>query len=199
MKKALILLALMLALGQPSCTTLTTNFHVVEEDRFYRSAQLNRSTLEEKIKEYNIKTVINLRGEKPGESWYEAEKKLCEQLGVKFVSIRFSSRVSKKSIEALLPLFDSANYPIYVHCEGGRDRTGLASVIYLVDRGKPVDEAFSHLIGWQYRNAPFNDRKIQRDFFKRYTDFCQNNGEISFRDWLSKHYQGSQPSLPPQG
>ncbi|MFQ6035271.1 MAG: tyrosine-protein phosphatase [Sedimentisphaerales bacterium] len=191
MKKALILLALLLALGQSSCTTLTTNFHVVEEGRFYRSAQLDTNTLEKKIKEYNIKTVVNLRGERPTEGWYEAEKKLCKQLGVKYVSIRFSSKPSKQRIEELLFVFDGAPYPIYVHCEGGRDRTGLASVIYLVDRGKPVDEAFSHLTGWQYRNVLFTDRNIQRDFFKLYTDFCQNNGEISFRDWLSKHYQGS--------
>ena len=61
MKKALILLALLLALGQSSCTTLTTNFHVVEEGRFYRSAQLDTNKLEKKIKEYNIKAVINLR------------------------------------------------------------------------------------------------------------------------------------------
>ena len=189
MKKAFILLALILVFGQSSCTTLTTNFHVVEEGRFYRSAQLDTNALKKKIKEYNIKTVVNLRGERPEEGWYEAEKKLCEQLGVKFVSVRFSSRPSKKSIEALLSLFDSANYPIYMHCEGGRDRTGLASVIYLVGRRKPVNEAFSHLTGWQYRNGPFQDRKIQRDFFKRYTDFCQNNGEISFRDWLNQHYQ----------
>jgi len=54
MKKALGLLALMLVFSQPSCTTLTTNFHVVEEGRFYRSAQLNKRALSEKIKEYNI-------------------------------------------------------------------------------------------------------------------------------------------------
>jgi len=137
----------------------------------------------------NIKTVVNLRGENPGQSWYEAEKKLCEQLGIKFVSIRFSSRASKERIEELLSVFDSAQYPMYIHCQAGRDRAGLASVIYLVDRGKPVNEAFSHLTSWQYRNSPFTDRKIQRDFFNRYNDFCQNNGDISFRDWLIKHYQ----------
>lgn len=189
MKKALILVILILVFGQSSCTTLTTNFHVVEEGRFYRSAQLDTNTLEKKIKEYNIKTVVNLRGERLGEGWYEAEKKLCERLGVKYVSIAFSSKPSKQRIEELLSVFDGARYPIHVHCEGGRDRAGLASVIYLVDKGKPVDEVFSHLTGWQYRNIPFNDRKIQREFLKRYTDFCQNNGKIIFRDWLSKHYK----------
>ena len=189
MKKALILFTLILVFGQSSCTTLTTNFHVVEEGRFYRSAQLDTNTLKKKIKEYNIKTVVNLRGERPAESWYKAEKKLCEQLGVKYVSIRFSSKPSKQRIEQLLSVFDGAYYPIYVHCEGGRDRAGLASVIYLVDRGKPVDEAFSHLTGWQYRNDPFNNRKIQRDFFKRYTDFCRENGDITFRDWFNQHYK----------
>jgi len=187
MKKALSLLVLMLVFSQPSCTTLTTNFHVVEEGRFYRSAQLNKRELSKKIEEYDIKTVINLRGERPGAAWYEAEKKLCEQFGIKFVSIAFSSKPSRQRIEELLSVFDSAQYPIYVHCQGGRDRAGLASVIYLVDRGKPVSEAFAHLTGWQYRNDPFMDRKIQRDFFNRYTDFCQNNGQISFRDWLIKH------------
>ena len=182
-------LILILALSQPCCTTLTSNFHVVEEDRFYRSAQLDKTTLEKKIREYNIKTVINLRAEKPGQRWYEAEKELCRQLGVDFISIRFGSRPSKKSIDALLSVLDSGNYPMFVHCEGGRDRTGLASAIYLVDRGRPIDEAFLHLTDLKYRNSPFDSRETQRDFFKLYTDYCNKHGRISFRNWLNKHYR----------
>jgi len=189
MKKALSLLVLMLVFSQPSCTTLTTNFHVVEEGRFYRSAQLSEKELSKKIEEYGIKTVVNLRGERPGAAWYEAEKKLCEQLGVKFVNITFSSKPSRQCIEELLSVFDNAQYPIYVHCQGGRDRAGLACVVYLVDRAKPVDDAFEHLTGWKYRNDPFVNRKIQRDFFNRYADFCRNNGQIGFRDWLIEHSQ----------
>lgn len=190
-KTAIItLLAIGIAVNQPSCSTLTTNFHTVEKNKFYRSALLNTETLEKKIKECDINTVINLRGKKPGDEWYEDEKKLCEELNIKLVDIKFSSTPSKKEIKELIEAFDNAEYPICIHCYGGRDRTGLASTVYLVNKGKEPKEAFSQLTALKYRNVPLIDRrKRQKNFFEQYTDFCENNCQISFRQWLTEYYK----------
>ena len=39
------------------------NFHVVEKGKFYRSQQLSPEKLGHYLKKYNIKTLINLRGD----------------------------------------------------------------------------------------------------------------------------------------
>jgi hypothetical protein len=56
------------------------NVHVVDEGRLYRSARLERNQLEQVIHRYGIKSILNVRGAASGESWYEGEISLSENL-----------------------------------------------------------------------------------------------------------------------
>lgn len=112
------------------------NFHVVDKGKLYRSAQLTAKRLEEIIKEYGIKTVINLRGEIPGQTWWLKEKEVTTRLGVEFVTIpiRFSGLPRKDHIRALLDAYEKVSRPILIHCGRGAHRTGEAAALWVLDQ-----------------------------------------------------------------
>ncbi|WP_082352520.1 tyrosine-protein phosphatase [Rhizobium sp. AAP43] len=131
---ALGLLSLALAFGAyVGILILSGNFHEVLPGRFYRSAQLSGARLGEEIDRYNIRTVINLRGENRGKSWYDDEVAATAAHGVTHVDFRMSASrdLTRERTQELLTILKTAEQPILVHCMSGADRTGLASVIFL--------------------------------------------------------------------
>ncbi|MFN7025723.1 MAG: dual specificity protein phosphatase family protein [Pseudorhizobium sp.] len=111
---------------------LTGNFHEVIAGELYRSGQPTAAVLERYVQSYGIKTVVNLRGES-SRDWYLQETALTERLGVKHLDFRMSAgrQLTPDEAFALISLLREAPKPILIHCHGGSDRTGLASVIYL--------------------------------------------------------------------
>jgi protein tyrosine phosphatase (PTP) superfamily phosphohydrolase (DUF442 family) len=112
--------------------TMLDNFHAIEPGQAYRSAQLDRTSLASVLGEREIRTVINLRGENPGEAWYDAEQAVCAALDVQLVDVPMSARELPPR-ETLLKLYDAfmqADYPILIHCQAGADRAGAASALW---------------------------------------------------------------------
>ncbi|MGL3605464.1 tyrosine-protein phosphatase [Rhizobium sp. G187] len=131
---ALGILFLALAFGAyVGILILSGNFHEVLPGRFYRSAQLSGARLGEEIDRYNIRTVINLRGENRGKGWYDDEVAATSAHGATHVDFRMSASrdLTPERTQELLSILKSAEQPILVHCMSGADRTGLASVIFL--------------------------------------------------------------------
>lgn len=112
---------------------VTGNFHEVVKGQFYRSAQLSPQKLTGYIERYGIRTVINLRGASPGKDWYDGEVAATRASGVTHLDFRMSAGkpLTQEESLALVKLMREAEGPILVHCMGGADRTGLASVMYL--------------------------------------------------------------------
>lgn len=109
------------------------NFHTVIPHQLYRSAQPTRRELQTYIRDYGIRTVINLRGSNPGKAWYRDELAVTKEAGVTHVDFRMSARhiLSAAKAEKLIAIMRTAQKPILVHCEGGADRSGLISAIYV--------------------------------------------------------------------
>ena len=70
----------------------------------------------ELLKARGVKTVLNLRT--PGEHRWEEEKKLVEDLGMKYINIPVVYREPKDSdIDEFLKVTDDpANRPLFIHC-----------------------------------------------------------------------------------
>lgn len=159
-RAGLCLAASMLLLGAYlGFLQLTGNFHEVVPGQFYRSAQLSKEGFDHYIETYHIRTVINLRGGKPGAPWYEDELAATNAHGVTHIDFAMSATkelTPEQSFE-LVSLLRSAEGPILVHCKSGADRTGLASVMYLQQVAN-VDEETAE---WQltplfgHLNIPF--------------------------------------------
>lgn len=112
---------------------LSGNIHTIVKDEAYRSAQLSPERLGKTIAQYGIKTVLNLRGESTGNSWYDQEIQTTKRLGINHVDFRMSAATELSIDEAnqLIAIMKDAPKPILIHCKAGADRTGLASALYV--------------------------------------------------------------------
>lgn len=108
------------------------NIHVVDQGKFYRSAQLDQAEFAAVIHKYGIKAILNLRGKNPHAPWYRNEIAVSKRLGVAHYDYGISARrrVTARQIEALLQIIRDAPKPMLVHCQAGADRAGLVSALY---------------------------------------------------------------------
>lgn len=129
-----VMLAVLLTFGGGAgWVAWSGNFHSVYDHQVYRSAQLSDDQLRAKIQRYGIRSVLNLRGRKPGESWYRDETAITRELNVVHADYKLSARkeLNAKQMAELVSLMEKLPKPLLVHCEGGADRSGLASALYL--------------------------------------------------------------------
>lgn len=136
---------------------LSGNIHVVEPAQLYRAAQLNGPSLEKVLTTYAIRTVINLRGENDGASWYDDEVAVVRKRGLVHIDIRMSANLEpdQATISNLVHALREAPRPILVHCQSGSDRSGLAAALYeLLVAQRPASEAAGQL-SFRYGHFPW--------------------------------------------
>jgi|GEM_PF-161210 protein tyrosine phosphatase (PTP) superfamily phosphohydrolase (DUF442 family) len=155
---------------------VTGNIHEVEAGKVYRSGQLSPSQLASLLREKRIRTVLNLRGEKPGHSWYDEEIQVTRKAGARHISLPMSANVEPNEalLTSLIEALASSEQPILIHCEGGADRSGLASALYaFLKGGKSADEANGHL-SFRYGHFPWltsRTEAMDRTFWRVVSDW----------------------------
>lgn len=115
--------------------------------RLYRAAQPTEVGLAELSRKHGIRTIVNLRGEHPGEPWYDKEKAFADRNGLRLVSLPLSAgrELSVGELRRIETIFASSAGPVLVHCKSGSDRTGLACAIFLLRAGAPWEAADGQL------------------------------------------------------
>ena len=98
-------------------------------DGFYRGGQPDRNGFTY-LKNQGIKTVINFKEEND-------EEPIVRALGMNYVHIPMKvtvwSRISDLSIQKYFDVVNNpANFPVFVHCERGADRTGAMVGFYRI-------------------------------------------------------------------
>src|ERR1043165_1894436 len=101
------------------------NFGQMDE-RFYRGAQPNQKDYKD-LAALGIKTIIDLT-----DSPKDYERSTAESLGMRYVNIPIADKTapSDASVTQFLKLVgDPATGKFYVHCAGGRHRTGIMGAV----------------------------------------------------------------------
>ena len=136
---------------------ISGNVHEVVAGQVFRAAQPSPEGLKSLIREHGLKTVINLRGEHPDESWYRAELTAAAASGVKYVSLPLSAteEPDDAKLKSLINLLKTTETPFLLHCEAGADRSGLAAALYrLLMIGDAADHAAQQL-SFRYGHFPW--------------------------------------------
>jgi protein tyrosine phosphatase (PTP) superfamily phosphohydrolase (DUF442 family) len=96
-----------------------------------------------------IKTVIDLQ-----EDGEVTEGQLVESAGMKFHRIPMTTHEAptREELALFLQLVnDRANQPVYVHCAGGRHRTGVMTAVYrMTHDGWTADQAFREMKQYKF-------------------------------------------------
>jgi protein tyrosine/serine phosphatase len=143
------------AAGYGAILRATGNVHTVVNSVLYRSAQLTGAQFETVIRQYGIKSILNLRGGTPTDPWYTAEVSVSKNRGVAHLDHAISAhrRVTPEQIADLLSILRRAPKPLLIHCRSGADRSGLVAALFLLlevehddptDAGRQLSLAYSH-------------------------------------------------------
>jgi tyrosine-protein phosphatase SIW14 len=153
------------AASQNFSTIKIKNFGQMDE-RFYRGAQPKEKDYKD-LAALGIKTVIDLTADpKP------YEQSMVESLGMKYVNIPMIER--KYPTEEATRMFlkvasDPATGKFYVHCAGGRHRTGAMGAVY------------------RYQFYDWNFDQVYAEMKK--FDFYTSWGHGAYKDFVQDYYE----------
>jgi|SRR5436190_8462393 len=140
------------------------------DDRFYRGARPKEKEFAA-LKELGIRTVIDLTDNSDSERGY------VEAQGMKYVNIAIPDKhdPSEEQIAAFLKLVnDSETGKFYVHCAGGRHRTGVMGAIYRFNNYHwNYDQVYQEMLDFDFYTS--NGHGGQKKFVENYAQRMLNS------------------------
>ena len=141
------------------------NFGEVNE-HYFRGSQPDEEEFIQ-LKNKGIKTIIDLRKdrEKEAEGWALGQ-------GLRYVNIPLTTKkaaTAEQTAFFLELVNDPENWPVYVHCKGGRHRTGEMTAIYrITEDGWNADRAYEEMKDYDFKNNIFYPRALKKYVFSFY-------------------------------
>lgn len=128
------------------------NFHQVNE-HLYRGAQPHSDGFQKLAHEFHVKTVVDLRS---ADEHARDEEILVRAEGMNYfnVPMRGRGKPTDEQVEsALRYINDPQNWPVFVHCHYGKDRTGTIIAIYRITYNNwtatcAISEAKHYRMSW---------------------------------------------------
>jgi tyrosine-protein phosphatase SIW14 len=147
------------AMAEPQAGVAETAAKLISRIRIDNFGQVNSSYFrggQPKDRDYTdlaaigVKTLINLTSDDAD----AREEALARQAGMKYVQIPMTTHIVPTPAELakfLAIVNDPASQPIYVHCVGGRHRTGVMTAVYrMTHDGWSADQAFSEMKKYKF-------------------------------------------------
>src|ERR1044071_272764 len=138
------------------------NFGRISET-YYRGAQPSGRDYAD-LAALGVKTVIDLQ--EYGET---DERAMVENAGMQYVNIKMTTRVvpTDAQIHQFLSIVnDPTKQPVYVHCAGGRHRTGVMTAIYRMNgEGWTSEQAFKEMKQYRF-GADYLHPEFKKFVFK---------------------------------
>lgn len=144
---------------------------------YYRGSQPDAKEFEE-LKRFGIRTVIDLRKDSLPEAveWARSQ-------GLRYFNIPLTTK--KPATEEQTALFlklvnDPNNFPVYVHCKGGRHRTGEMTAIYRITYdGWTADQSYQEMKKYDFESGLFGGpgslKKYVFSYYQHYMTEKTNN------------------------
>lgn len=176
----ILALAITASAQEPASQDLNTVVKIVKiknfgqmDGRFYRGAQPSEKDYKD-LAALGIKTVIDLRDDPQ-----QTERPLVESLGMKYINIPMAGK--KYPTPEVTEMFlktvnDPATGKFFVHCAGGRHRTGAMGAVY------------------RFQFYHWNFDQVYKEM-KQY-DFYSSWGHQAFKDFVKDYYAGIQAGNP---
>ena len=131
-------------------------------DHYYRGSQPTPEELAQ-LKQLGIKTVIDLRIDN-----LPAEADWTRSLGLQYFNLQMkaSTPATEQQTSQFLALVnDRANWPVYVHCKGGRHRTGAMTAVYRITQdGWTADQAYREMTEYDFNHGLFGGPGAQKKY-----------------------------------
>ncbi len=108
-------------------------------DTYFRGGEVTREGLKN-LAGMGVRTVIDLREEAD-----EEEKGYCEQLGMTYYSFPMTTEDTPdpSKVERIVQIIQDAKSPVYVHCSGGKHRTGTVCAYFRIKKqGRSAERAW---------------------------------------------------------
>ena len=131
-------------------------------DNYFRGSQPNHSQLAA-LKAMGVKTIIDLRRD-----YVPEERQWTKELGLNYFNLPLKPQqpATKEQTEHFLRLVnDPANAPVYVHCKGGRHRTGAMTAVYRITHdGWTAEQAWDEMKKYDFDDGLFGGPPKQKAF-----------------------------------
>jgi protein tyrosine phosphatase (PTP) superfamily phosphohydrolase (DUF442 family) len=160
------------------------NFHRVSDDTF-RSSQPTMWQLRRMVKKYGIKTILNLKGNNPNSAYLAFEREQCEKLGVKLIDVDIKSRETPwvENLHVAKELFETIEYPMWMHCKAGADRTGIYATFYqYFHRHIPIEQT-DQLKLWPYGHIRLSEAGKIDNYLAHYKAYHKEHPEVGLLEW----------------
>ena len=113
-------------------------------DNYYRGAQPDGRDYAD-LASLGVKTLVDLTGDDTDVN----ERGFVERAGMKYIHMPMTTHqppTAARLAEFLSIVNDPAKQPVYVHCVGGRHRTGVMTAAYrMTEDGWTADQAFKEM------------------------------------------------------
>ena len=143
------------------------NFGKVNEN-YFRGSQPKSNNMAE-LKRYGVKTVIDLRNDQKADApgW-------AGENGLRYFHIPLSTKkpATSEQVDYFLKLVnDPDNWPVYVHCKGGRHRTGEMTAIFRITKQNwTADEAYREMQSYDFEDSWWYPRVLKKFVFSFYDE-----------------------------
>jgi hypothetical protein len=126
------------------CRKLLHNFGFVTKD-IQRSGQPSPAFLWLHYELFPFRSVINLAWEPEKSKDQVFERKFCEKRNIDYYNFSWSAGGPKDwgEVDKVIRIIDSCKKPVWIHCKGGKDRTGGLVAIWKKEKGYPMGLIFA--------------------------------------------------------
>jgi protein tyrosine/serine phosphatase len=146
-------------------------------DHYYRGAQPESEQFGE-LKKLGIKTVIDLRKDRE-----EKASDWAREAGLEYVNIPLTTKTpatEQQTNDFLKLVNDPEKWPVFVHCKGGRHRTGEMTAIYRITHdGWNATQAYEEMKKYDFENTWFYPRVLKKHVFSYYEEFASQKASRS--------------------